>query len=965
MTLDTTSVPGTNLCATATPSTILATPTTTYSCSTGILTGPNCVTPAGAVPSTASGTLTWRIFDSTGTQISCTLPGTSSIGANPPTTSYLCTITAITAGTYSATADFQGDSSYNMKSSAPITFQIAKGNPGSITVIGAPHSSIFGSPITFIATVTGINNAVPPSGVLTWNINAAGSVLTSCPVVAPATTSGSTTTYTCDVPVSIPGDYSATVTLSADSNYNSVGPSSAATVTISKIIPTITLVHSSAPTAGGQVLFTAYVTGVSTATPTGSFIWKPVTGTGSTSTCAPTPVPTTLPGALAFGCTEQLPSVGSYIVQGSYSGDAIYTALDSPSDQVDISSTSLQYLRVTLGGITNLRAVQGLDNLRDHVILTWDNLTSASSYMVQVGSSRTTLNPVVCADSSSNTCTVTGLVSGNTYYFWVNGYGLGGQGVPATTSLTLPVYVAPPPQPSTPPVVFVPPAPTSTGGLPAATVSFPLAAPQIQGVGAISSVTLTWANTKDPLRTAYRVDYSADGQTWIKGSALPPAATSAVVSNLANGVADVFRLTPVGEAGDGVSSTASVTPGVASQPPINLTAQSGDSQVNLSWLPPTDTGGLKVNNYVIEQSTDGTTWTVASSVSGISSQVNIQGLTNFTNYTFRVSAVTNFGKGIPAVLAANTSALPSAPLALHLVSTALQSLTVGWSLPSGVTTSAVTGFKVEQSIDGSNWITSSTAPAAAQSAVLFGLISGTTYEIRVTPITGTGVGSSSVLLATPGSAPSTVTGLSAVAGDKKVTLVFTPPTVNGGFSIDYYQVQSAKSPSGPWSIAIVNSGSSIPRIVVSNLSNDTTYFFRVAAVNQVGTGNFSNAISGTPQPAAAAPIVQSFVLSPTTVNMAWAPPTGTTSKLLTGYLIETSPDGAIWTLVKALSLSTRTFGFVRRSAAFLVRVRGVTAIGPGVPTLGVRVPGTSPGALPITPSGKPTAKVKPVPSKKP
>ena len=264
----------------------------------------------------------------------------------------------------------------------------------------------------------------------------------------------------------------------------------------------------------------------------------------------------------------------------------------------------MNFLKVTLGNITNLKATQGLDNLRDHVTLNWDNLASATSYVVQVGSSATTLNPVVCADNTSNTCTVTGLVSGNTYYFWVNGYGLGGQGVPAIISLTLNVYVAPAPTP--PPVVFVPPPPTSSGGLPAATLSFPLAAPQIQGVGANSSVNLTWANTKDSLRTGYRVDYSADGQTWIKGLALPPGATSAVVSNLSNGVADVFRLTPVGDAGDGIASLASVTPGVASQPPVNLSAQSGDSQVNLSWLPPTDSGGLKVNNYVIEQSTDGT-----------------------------------------------------------------------------------------------------------------------------------------------------------------------------------------------------------------------------------------------------------------------------------------------------------------------------------------------------------------------
>jgi hypothetical protein len=253
-----------------------------------------------------------------------------------------------------------------------------------------------------------------------------------------------------------------------------------------------------------------------------------------------------------------------------------------------------------------------------------------------------------------------------------------------------------------------------------------------------------------------------------------------------------------------------------------------------------------------------------------------------------------------------------------------------------------------------------------QHALPHPLTSGTTYEIRVTPVTGAGVGASSILLATPGSVPGTITGLSTLAGDKKVILSFTPPAISGGFSIDYYQVQIGKSLSGPWSIAIVNSGSSIPRMDVPNLSNDTTYYFRVSAVNQLGAGSFSSAASGTPQPAAAAPVVQTFVLSPNNVKMTWVPPTGATSKLLNGYLIETSPDGANWTVMKAVPLSTREIEFPRRNGAFLIRVRGVTAIGPGVPTLGIRVPGTSTSVLPVTPTTTPTTTPtnKPTPTNK-
>jgi len=449
------------------------------------------------------------------------------------------------------------------------------------------------------------------------------------------------------------------------------------------------------------------------------------------------------------------------------------------------------------------------------------------------------------------------------------------------------------------------------------------------------------------------------------------------VTGLTNGVSTVFRLTPVGLAGNGVASVASVTPGAPAAAPTSLSAQSGDSQVDLSWVAPTDTGGLKINNYVIEESTDGTNWTLASSTPGDTTQVNLQGLKNYTNYTFRVTAVTNFGRGLSAILATNASALPSAPLALHLVSTSSKTVTIGWTLPTGATAGSISGYQIEQSVDGTAWTNVATAAGSALSQTISGLTNGTTYEIRVTPIAGSGQGASSVILAAPGSAPDAVTGVSATPGDKKVTLTFTPPATNGGYSIDYYSVDMANSSNGPWTNVVPNSGSSLTKIDIPSLKDGTTYFFRIAAVNQIGIGPVSSVVSGTPQPAAPAPVVKTFVLAATSATITWVPAVGSNTKLNSGYLIETSPDGLKWTTAKSVSVGTTTYTVARTKAALLIRVRAVRAIGPGVPTLGVRVPGTSgstitptptpstkPSATPSTtpkPSTSPTAKPKPSP----
>jgi len=768
--------------------------------------------------------------------------------------------------------------------------------------------------------------------------------------------------YTCTIVARTAGTYIAQAAFAADNDYYGITLPAPA-ITIAKNLPTVTILHSGSPAAGGVVAFNAVVTGVNTANdPTGSFTWT-ISGTANTSICVPTVASINVSHALTFTCTEQLPTVGTYVASGAYSGDNNYLPNTATApDVVLINSVNPTFLPITLGQIANLKAATSVYAAVVPVTVSWDALAGADTYIVQVGTSLATVLPVSCASNTATTCVVNNLISGTTYYFWVNGYHNDllahaiGQGIFATKSLALPTYFPPPPAPAP-----TPPAPPPSGGLPTVTVPLPLAAPVLTGVGGDKQVTLSWSNVKDDNRTGYLLDYSIDGQTFSKAITLGATASSAVVTGLSNGVSTIFRLTPAGKAGSGVAAIASVSPGVPAQAPTALSAQSGDSQVSLNWNAPTDTGGLKINNYVVEQSTDGTNWTLASSTPGDTTQVNLQGLKNFTNYTFRVSAITNFGRGLSAVLATNAAALPSAPLALHIVSSASKTVTVGWQLPAGAPAGSISGFQVEQSLDGSAWITAQTASGSALSATLSGLINGSTYEIRVTPISGSGLGASTVILAAPGAAPDAVAALSATAGDKKVSLTFTPPSTNGGYSVDYYTVQIANSPTGPWSIAIPNTGSSLTKVDVPSLKNGTTYFFKVSAVNQIGTGQDSSVVSAAPQPSAPAPVIQTFVMTNTTAKITWIPAVGSNTRLLSKYLVEISPDGLKWSTAATLPLSVTTFTVNRLKTPLLTRVRAVSAVGPGIPTLGVRIPGTS-GATITTPT--PTPK-KPTPTPTP
>ncbi len=99
---------------------------------------------------------------------------------------------------------------------------------------------------------------------------------------------------------------------------------SSSTINIAKALPTVTILHSGNPTAGGSVAFNAVVTGVNTANdPTGTFAWS-ITGTANTSTCTPTVPSISVAHALTFTCIEHLPTVGTYVAAGVYNGDSNY-----------------------------------------------------------------------------------------------------------------------------------------------------------------------------------------------------------------------------------------------------------------------------------------------------------------------------------------------------------------------------------------------------------------------------------------------------------------------------------------------------------------------------------------------------------------------------------------------------------------------------------------------------------------
>ncbi len=119
------------------------------------------VSGAGATP---TGTVSWTVTDSNGGQaVTCT-PSTLD-GSGMAT----CTVTDAIAGTYSATADYGGDTDYDTSSGRDTTASVAKAT-SSTGVIDPAAGVVTGGTFAFSATVSG--PGVTPTGTITWTVGA-------------------------------------------------------------------------------------------------------------------------------------------------------------------------------------------------------------------------------------------------------------------------------------------------------------------------------------------------------------------------------------------------------------------------------------------------------------------------------------------------------------------------------------------------------------------------------------------------------------------------------------------------------------------------------------------------------------------------------------------------------------------------------------------------------------------------
>jgi titin len=441
-------------------------------------------------------------------------------------------------------------------------------------------------------------------------------------------------------------------------------------------------------------------------------------------------------------------------------------------------------------------------------------------------------------------------------------------------------------------------------------------------------VSLTWVAPTDnggSVVTGYYVERAVGaGGSWTRIATI--ANTSYVATGLTNGTTYAFRIIATNAAGAGaatepVLATPATTPGA----PTSVATVAGDGFVTLTWSAPASNGGAVVTSYLIEKSTDGTTWTTAATTSA--REFTVTGLTNGTAYRFRVSAENAAGTGASAQASATVTPSAKAASPTAVVATPTDgAIALTWTAPSDTGGSTLTGYIVEQSIDGGvTWTTAATT--ATPSTTLTGLTNGTTYSYRVRANNSIGSGAAStVATTTPFTTPGAPRNVAAFAGDKEVLLTWSAPTNTGGSAITSYVVQQS-----------------------SNGTNWTT----VTNVNNIASSGAtaSTVVTGMPKTTASAPQSLTPVAGDRQITLTWTAPVDNGGVSLTGYSVQRSADGGrTWTnaLTTGPSTLTATITGLANGVAYVFRVAATNAAGVGAASAWVTSAPVAPPAAPAS-----------------
>jgi phosphodiesterase/alkaline phosphatase D-like protein len=443
----------------------------------------------------------------------------------------------------------------------------------------------------------------------------------------------------------------------------------------------------------------------------------------------------------------------------------------------------------------------------------WSTASGASSYRLDVSSDNFASNVTNYQDLTvgGTSQAVTGLSAGTNYSYRVSAVNTGGTGASSN-----PVVV-----------VTIPEIPLASDGT----------------VIGITNFTATWSPVNGA--TSYRLDVAVDNafSLYVPGfQSLAVASTSHLVSGLIGNTKYYYRVRAVNQSGNSASSNlvSVTTVGSAPQSPrMSPATNISSTGFVANWIPSTN-----ATSYLLDVSPDGFNSFVAGyqnlSVIGVAQIVT--GLNPGIMYSLRARAVSAGGSsGYSDTVLVKTNGVPTVSTAAPYNVISAGATLAGTVVANGDTTTATFEYGVSTSY-GSTAFASENPITGSRltnvSRVVSGLASGTTYHYRAvgTNIVGVTNGLDQSFLTTP-SAPVAASALQITSS--RFTTSWNPVFGASGYRLDV----ALNNTFTTFVTGFRNLAVSDTTQPVQNLVPNTTYFYRVRALNATGAGLNSNAVS--------------------------------------------------------------------------------------------------------------------------